>query len=93
MVHTAWQLFRRKKGGSGRRYDATANMDENLNFIRLLRISILGVTLSILLLEGRAKYLFMFLPTFLAAFGVMLYTVDLNVATWLSRQRSQNNIE
>jgi hypothetical protein len=61
--------------------------------MRLLRIAILGVTLSILLMEGRAKYLFMFLPAFLAAFGVMLYTVDLNVATWLSRQRSQNNIE
>lgn len=59
-----------------------------LNFVKLV---IIGVTLYQLCLEVRSKYLYMFLPAFLVAFGVTLHTVGLNVRAWRSRRRTQNN--
>ena len=41
--------------------------------IRFLQIALLGITLYLMLLEGRAKYLYLFMPVFLTAFGTMFH--------------------
>ena len=51
----------------------------------LLKLVVIGVTLYLMLLEGRSKYLYMFLPVFLAAFGEMFQTVGRNLRTARSR--------
>ena len=54
-------------GGIGARDDAMASA------LLVVQIAILGTTLYILCLEGRSKYLFMLLPVYMVAFGLMLH--------------------
>lgn len=51
----------------------------------LLKLVIMGVTLYLMLLEGRSKYLYMFLPAFLAAFGGMLQVNGRGISAARSR--------
>lgn len=47
---------------------------------RLAKIAILAITLYLMALEGRAKYLYMFMPIFLGAFGAMFHKVAAGLA-------------
>lgn len=54
----------------------------------VLKLIVIGVSLYMMLLEGRSKYLYMFLPAFLTAFGTM-QAVNLNVIAGLIRPSAE----
>ena len=66
-------------GGIGARDDAMASA------LLVVQIAILGTTLYILCLEGRSKYLFMLLPVYMVAFGLMLHELCAALARKKSR--------
>lgn len=71
MVYAAAQCrgaIRRRRRAQARR---GADLDAAGGVLRFCEIMILGITLYLLLLEGRSKYLYMFMPVFLTAFGLM----------------------
>lgn len=92
IVYALWRVwryrYRRQKGGFGRRNGQDSRGTEqpkgDYNIINLLIISILGVTLYLMLLEGRAKYLIMFLPVYLMAFGLMYHEICQRVGDMIS---------
>jgi len=54
----------------------------------LLKLAIIGVTIYLMLFEGRSKYLYMFLPAFLAAFGGMLQATGTDISEAGSRWKA-----
>ena len=79
MLHAAldaWRFRRRhSKAPTGNGAWELAQADGTDRTLTLLKISILAITLFLMLFEGRAKYLYMFMPVFLMAFGLMLHRV------------------
>lgn len=83
IVYAFWRAcrhrYRRQRGGIGR-----GDGQDSYGIINLLMISMLGVTLYLMLLEGRAKYLIMFLPVYLMAFGLMYHEICLWIGGMIS---------
>ncbi len=79
MIHAAieaWRFHRRRsKAPTGIGAGALAQADGTDRVVTMLKIAILAITLLLMLFEGRAKYLYMFMPVFLMAFGLMLHRV------------------
>ena len=62
-----------------------ARDDAMASALLVVQIAILGTTLYILCLEGRSKYLFMLLPVYMVAFGLMLHELCAALARKKSR--------
>ncbi len=73
MLWAAWGIVARLRRGGAQPGDLGTRSDAMASALLVVQIAILGATLYILCLEGRSKYLFMLLPAYMVAFGLMLH--------------------
>ena len=61
------------------------------DIVRFSKLTLLGVTMYLLILEGRAKYLYMYMPVIIMTFGVMFQNVGMatsDMLGWMKRGRA-----
>ena len=61
------------------------------DIVRFSKLTLLGITMYLLILEGRAKYLYMYMPVIIMAFGVMFQNIGMaasDMLGWMKRGRA-----